>query len=309
MNAVDVSWVGVDWGTTHVRAFAMNADDKLINQVSSKQGMASLKPGEYESALLALLKPWLLEQRCLPVYACGMVGAKQGWQEAPYRSVPTSPISVENLSSIATVDKRISVFLLPGLSQANPADVMRGEETQLAGLLQASPSFSGSVCLPGTHSKWVVLEHGVVRSFKTYLTGELFGILSQYSVLKHSVQTQDLAQELDTTACVTAASSVIEHGTSLSSSLFGVRAKGLLNDVPASDSRATLSGLLIGEELADSKILWADVTVTLIGDSRLTQLYAACLQAHGSQTHVVDATEATLAGLKHAKQQHQAIDS
>ncbi len=301
MNSVNAAWVGVDWGTTHLRAFIMDADDNLIDQISSNKGMSSLEPDDYERTLLGLLHPWLNERRCLPVYACGMVGSKQGWQETPYRTVPTSPIFGEDLVSIETDSQQISVWVLPGLSQSDRADVMRGEETQLAGLLLAEPSYSGCVCLPGTHSKWVILENGEVLAFHTYLTGELFSILSQYSVLKHSVQTQSF----DTYVCVAAASAVVEKRMSLTNSLFSVRAEDLLHDVAASSSRAALSGLLIGEELADTETLWAGESVTIIGETQLTQLYVACLQAQGGSVQIMDSTDATVAGLKLAKQQHQ----
>ena len=127
--------------------------------------MGGLEQAEFEPALLRLIDPWLGPGKT-PVIACGMVGAKQGWAEAPYRPVPCKPGEATPITP-TTLDKRIALHILPGISQDSPADVMRGEETQVAGLLYENPQFDGIACLPGTHTKWVHISAEEIVSFRT----------------------------------------------------------------------------------------------------------------------------------------------
>ncbi|MEO8531980.1 MAG: 2-dehydro-3-deoxygalactonokinase, partial [Deltaproteobacteria bacterium] len=144
-------WIAVDWGTSSLRCWAMSADGQILAEASSDQGMGVLKPDAFEGALLALVGDWL--DRAVPVIACGMVGARQGWVEAAYRTVPATPIGLP-MTRPKVNDLRLSVYIVPGLSQAKPADVMRGEETQIAGFLALNKDFDGVIALPGTHTKW-----------------------------------------------------------------------------------------------------------------------------------------------------------
>ena len=116
-----------------------------------------------------------------------MVGARQGWIEAPYAAVPGPPRRARAFARPEVRDPRLAVHVLHGLSQAEPADVMRGEETQIAGLIAREPGFDGVACLPGTHAKWAHVSAGEVVSFATFMTGELFALVAQSSVLRHSV--------------------------------------------------------------------------------------------------------------------------
>jgi len=119
-------WIAVDWGSSRLRAWAMSGDE-LRDEFSSDQGMLSLSQGEFEGALLRVIEPWLGRHRVL-VIACGMVGARQGWSEAPYQSVPCSPRPLI-LTRVAALDPRLDVRIVPGICQTSHPDVMRGEET------------------------------------------------------------------------------------------------------------------------------------------------------------------------------------
>ena len=169
-------WIAVDWGTTHLRAWAIRNGDPVA-EATSDSGMGQLNRTDFEPALLDLIEPWLGQDR-MTIVACGMVGSRQGWAEAPYAKVPVQPAS-DRLIRPETRDQRLSVHILPGLRQDDPADVMRGEETQIAGYLAGNPGFDGVVCLPGTHTKWVQVSAGEVVSFRTFMTGELFSLLSK----------------------------------------------------------------------------------------------------------------------------------
>jgi 2-dehydro-3-deoxygalactonokinase len=170
---------------------------------------------------------------------------------------------------------------------------MRGEETQLAGLLATEPGFDGVACLPGTHTKWVHLSAGEVVSFASYMTGELFALLATQSVLRKTVG-QDGWSEPDFLAAVDDALSRPER---LASGLFPLRAEALLHGLPPERARARLSGLLVGAELAGSRPYWLGREVVLIGADRLSQAYRAALAQAGLAARVLDATAMTQGGL------------
>ena len=289
-------WIALDWGTTHLRATAMGAAGPLA-QASSNDGMGTLKPDEFEPALLRLIGPWLAPNNTTPVIACGMVGSRQGWAEATYRVVPCTPVAPDALTHVATNDPRVSVHIAPGLRQNTPADVMRGEETQIAGALALMPGFDGVMCLPGTHSKWVHVSAGEVVSFQTFMTGELFALLSTQSVLRHSIATDGF----DPAAFDTGLSDALSRPERIAARLFTLRAEGLLTNASPIAARSRLSGLLIGIELAAAKPYWLGQPVTLIGAETLCGHYAHALQAQGLTPTTLSAADCTLAGLSKLK--------
>ena len=168
-------WIAVDWGTSRLRAWAMR-DGVPVADAASDKGMGVLDRTGFEAALRELIEPWLGSD-VMMVVACGMVGSRQGWAEAAYAAVPCAPSS-GRATRANTRDPRLSVHILPGLKQNDPADVMRGEETQIAGHLARAPGFDGVICLPGTHTKWAQISAGEVVSFRTFMTGEMFALLS-----------------------------------------------------------------------------------------------------------------------------------
>lgn len=284
-------WIAVDWGTSNLRAWAMHGAEILAG-ASSDDGMGKLKRAEFEPALLRLIEPWLLAD-AMPVVACGMVGSRQGWHEAPYRSVPCTPIEPGALVRVPTLDSRISMNIAPGLKQTTPADVMRGEETQIAGGLALLPDFDGVFCLPGTHSKWAHISAGEVVSFQTYMTGELFALLSTQSVLRHSLT----AEGWDDAAFDQGVDEAISRPEKISARLFTLRAEGLIAGLSANAARARLSGLLIGIELAAARPYWLGQRVVLIGSDKLTATYSRALGILGLASQRLDATTCTLSGL------------
>lgn len=161
MSAIDASkidWIGVDWGTSHVRAWAISEKGDVLARTSSKDGMGRLSPDEFEPALVALIGAWLSPECAKSVIACGIVGARQGWVEAPYNCVPCVPLPVQNLMGIDSENPGLDVYIVPGLKQVELADVMRVEETQIGGVLSQMTLSDGVICLPGTHSKWAKLS-------------------------------------------------------------------------------------------------------------------------------------------------------
>ena len=282
-------WIAVDWGTSNVRAWAMRGPTPVAES-SSDKGMGSLSPDQFEGVLLELIETWL-GSGPTPIVACGMGGARQGWVEAPYLQVPTAPVG-DNVKRPATRDPRLDVTILPGLSQAKPADVMRGEETQIAGFLAGTPDFDGILCLPGTHTKWVQISAGEVVSFRTFMTGELFALISQQSVLRHSMD-----DGWDDTAFADAVRDGMAHPQALAGRVFSLRAESLLLPPAEGAAKAQLSGLLIGAELTAARPYWLGQRLTLLGDAGLSRLYAAALEPEGVVPETADVTKSTLAGL------------
>ncbi len=285
-------WIAVDWGTSNLRLWAMD-DARVLDAAASDQGMGGLARDGFEPALLALADPWLPAGVQTPVVVCGMAGSRQGWHEAPYRAVPCAPVLAASLVPVPTVDPRLSVRIVPGLKQSPPADVMRGEETQIAGALAMDPGFDGVLCLPGTHSKWVHVSAGEVVSFQTFMTGEVFALLAGQSVLRHSVS----GDGWDDAAFAEAVSDALSRPERLAARLFSLRAESLIAGLAPPQARARLSGLLIGAELAAARPYWLGQPVALIGSDRLARTYAAALALQGVTARLIPATEATLKGL------------
>jgi 2-dehydro-3-deoxygalactonokinase len=287
-------WIAVDWGTSSLRVWAMSASGEILAEGSSPRGMGTLRREEFEGALLDLIDGWLTGP--IPIVACGMVGARQGWVEAAYRAVPCAPVGLP-MTRPEVHDKRLLVQIVPGLSQAKPADVMRGEETQIAGFLHRTPDFDGVLALPGTHTKWVRISAGEVVGFQTVMTGELFALLSTQSVLRHSVAPEGL----DETAFDAGVAEALAKPEALTARLFSIRAESLVAPPDALKARSRLSGLLIGAELSAVKGWWLGLEVALIGAGSLSRLYARALATQGVSATMADVTDCTLGGLKAAR--------
>ena len=284
-------WIAVDWGTTTLRAWAIGPGGRVLAEATSDDGMGKLTRDGFEPALVRLIAPWLAASP--PVIACGMVGSRQGWCEAPYRTVPCTPLDRGALVAAPTTDPRLSVRIAPGLKQTGPADVMRGEETQIAGALALMPGYDGILCLPGTHSKWAQISAGEVVSFQTYMTGEIFALLSESSVLRHGMQ----GGGWDDAAFDAAVSDALSRPERFGARLFSLRAEGLVAGLTPAAARARLSGLLIGTELAAARPYWLGQQVTLVGADKLAAVYARALAAQGVEARLLSATDCTLAGL------------
>ena len=293
-KAIDADWIAVDWGTTNLRAWAIQ-DGSVVATGGSDQGMGVLAPEGFEAALLDVIAPWLDRNR-IPLVACGMVGAKTGWSEAPYRAVPCSPVAASAVRPKAS-DPRLDVAILPGLSQQDPPDVMRGEETQIAGFLAKDPQFNGVLCLPGTHTKWVQMSAGEVISFRTFMTGELFALLSEKSILRHSMRDDWSGSDF-----ADGVGEAMSRPEALANRLFSLRAASLVVDEENISVSARLSGLLIGAELAAARPYWLGQRIALIGDPKLSGHYSNALALQGVNAETENADAVTLAGLTVAYQ-------
>lgn len=283
-------WIAVDWGTTALRITLMDGARAVETRVSGS-GMNGLTRDAFEPTFLSLADDWI--DGPTKVLACGMVGARQGWTEASYRSVPCTPIDA-GLTHVETQDPRLDVRIVPGLRQLTPhPDVMRGEETQIAGILSVIKDFDGVACLPGTHTKWAHLSAGEIVSFRTVMTGEIFSTLCNQSVLRHSLTGDGWHED----AFLAAVSDALSRPETLTARMFELRAADLLHGQDAATGRAILSGLLIGAELAATKPWWMGREVVITGSDKTTRAYAAALKSQGLAPKLLPASDMTLAGL------------
>ncbi|RYH07693.1 MAG: 2-dehydro-3-deoxygalactonokinase, partial [Alphaproteobacteria bacterium] len=223
-----VEWVAVDWGTSNLRAWGLDSSGEIAFSRSSPDGMSRLTREQYPSVLTGLLTE---VHEPLDVLICGMAGARQGWLEAPYLDAPAD---LRTLSRGAvTPDMPGAQFvpsILPGVCQREigAEDVMRGEETQLLGLSALIPGFSGLAIMPGTHSKWAILEGTTLKRFSSAMTGEIFELLRTHSVLRHSMGGELDGEERDIGFDAGLALG-LERPERLTATLFKVRAGALLS--------------------------------------------------------------------------------
>ena len=301
--AAKAEWVAVDWGTSNVRAWGIAADGSHTFSVGSDKGMGKLTRAEFPNVLNELIGTEV--DGTLDVVICGMAGARQGWMEAPYVETPASLHELLSRSVRPEgADPRFASRILPGVCQRTPGreDVMRGEETQLLGLLALQPGFEGTAILPGTHSKWVEIRGGKIVRFSSAMTGELYEVLSQHTVLRHSFvgETNGPETEAGVTEGLDAGLAQPELVTSLA---FRTRAAALLSGKGPDWCSGYLSGLLVGTEIGGHRDWLSSGVVPLIGSARFGRMYGAALRRIGHESVAIDASEATIAGLKEARAQ------
>ena len=281
--------IGIDWGSSNARAWSFSGNGDILRKSAIEVDLACANAQGFASWFEKLLRP-LNSPAYVPKVACGMIGARDGWFEAPYLECP------RDMSDWLTAPYTTSepgLFILPGasVSMDNP-DVMRGEETQIFGAV--SKGHQGLFCLPGTHSKWAMVEKDTFCSFKTYVTGELYALARQYSVFGQL--TEDSEPDLGAFSTgVTAARSV-----PLLNLMFHARSRVLAGVLSETQSTWFLSGALIGHEVLSANP--EHLCVTLIADGLLLSLYSAALGALGYRFSSASAEECTTSALFRAVQ-------
>ncbi|RWC75356.1 MULTISPECIES: 2-dehydro-3-deoxygalactonokinase [unclassified Mesorhizobium] len=298
----------LDWGTTRLRAWLIDGAGKVLAERRGDDGLITAREKGFANVLESHLTAMGAPEE-LPVIICGMAGSRQGWLEAPYVSVP-SPLGAILGGAARVPDQKRDIRIVPGLAQrlADAPDVMRGEETQLAG---AGLPAKGRhlVCMPGTHSKWVLVEDGAVTGFGTWPTGELFSVLAAHSILRHSLGEHPSPVAADNPFFRRWCEIALGEGGDVTSRLFAIRAAGLLQDLKADDAAACLSGLLIGGEIASARRRHGAgaTSVVLVASGALAVLYQAALGLAGLGLRTVDADEAVRAGLIEAARENGMI--
>lgn len=267
--------LAIDWGTTSARAYCLDQAGQVFDQRSGPYGISQIADGKFAEALQSLLGNWSSDPA--PRIACGMIGSRQGWREAPYVDCPASlDVLAGGLVEVE------GLHIVPGLITRDTADipdVLRGEETQLLGAVSPDEPRVIAV-LPGTHSKWAIVERGTVVDFRTYMTGELYAVLLAHSILGR------MAQRSPKEPAGPAFDRGLQHGLeseAVTHDLFAARTLALTGDLEPADVEPWLSGLLIGCEIRDG-LRWSgnvSVPIRLIGEVSLTHRYIHALQQAG----------------------------
>lgn len=273
------SHIIVDWGTSSFRLWVLDADGGVLAERRSAQGLADSFNEGFEHVLETHLAALGVPDG-IPVMMCGMVGSRSGWVEAAYVDTPASLDGLAGRAAHVPSTRR-RIRILPGLAQRDPArpDVMRGEETQLLALAQAG--FQGLVCLPGTHSKWVMMERGEVKHFATFMTGELFQLLRTASIIAPAVAGTTDVDPMGAAFAHGVGDGLVAPETA-SHALFRLRASWLLAAMEPAVTLSRLSGLLIGMELGGvARVFGSPPTVALIAAGPLAPAYRAALAAAG----------------------------
>lgn len=269
--------IALDWGTSNLRASLLDEGGQVLETRAAAGGVMAVPERRFEAALMALAGDWIEAHRG-PLIASGMIGSRQGWREAPYAECPAGLAQVAAQLVRVELEAGATLHIVPGLSCIGPDgqdDVMRGEETQLWGAALAP----GSCCvLPGTHAKWAWLgEGGAVRAFQTFMTGELYAVLVQHSILGRLMQhgherPEAYAQGVEL--------GLAEHANA-THALFAARTAGLTGRIEPEGLPDFLSGLLIGIEIGSATRHAAPASVAVLGEEALCARYETALGLAG----------------------------
>jgi 2-dehydro-3-deoxygalactonokinase len=303
----DASFIAGDWGTSHLRLFLCDGDGQVLERAEAAG--AAEAAGRFASVFDGLVAPWQQRRGLLPAVLSGMVGSSIGWVAAPYVPCPSGP---EQIAAACVALRGGGIHVVPGMSCRNrlgAPDFMRGEETQILGALNIVPTLRRGqhlLCLPGTHTKWVTLQDGVIMEFLTAPTGELFALLRDHSVL-----VQRDGQSAAVSGGEAFEQALARFGeypqAQLLHRLFECRARALSGELTSQAATAYLSGLLIASDIGGALGLLAPSgdarRVHLIGDPQLTGLYAQGLAARHCTTTALEGSSAALAGLAQVHRQ------
>ena len=275
----DIRLLAIDWGTSSARVYALDASGAIVTKRGAPLGIQRIADGNFAAALRTLCGDDL--PRGVPLIASGMIGSRQGWVEAPYRECPAG---FDAIAAGLTPVPEASLLIVPGLlcrDADGVPDVMRGEETQIFGVLPDGADDRQVVVLPGTHSKWAIVGTGGIERFATFMTGELYAVLRQHSILGRL-----LTDDADPEAFARGVRMSLRDGAALSHDLFSARTLALTGALASAGVGDYLSGLLLGAEIAAARQWLVQhrldaAAVTLVGDTQLCDRYQRALRLAG----------------------------
>ena len=285
--------IALDWGTTRARAFLISGTGDVLERRSADQGIQSVPPGGFPAAFETIAGDLRKTAPEADIVLAGMVGSRNGWIEAHYVACPASPDEIAAAGMKVTLADGSPATILPGMSCDEGAfDVMRGEETLIVGLGLAD----GIACLPGTHSKWALIEGGRIIRFASFMTGEIYGLLRQHSILSRLAE-EPTAEDAARGAAEGLAASARPGG--LLNTAFASRSEVLAGRMPGGAVGPYLSALLVGHEIAGVQaLLGRSDTVHLVADGVLAQSYDAALASVGIKARVTTPEAAFVAGVR-----------
>ena len=289
-------FIAGDWGTTQLRLFLCDRDTVIAARVGRGIGALDELP---ETEFGKVAQAWLAEHRIARAVLAGMVGSRNGWLETDYVACPAA------ITDLPACFRRIrhddmDIDIVPGLSCTSPsgaADVMRGEETQVFGALVLERKLAHGrhvLALPGTHTKWVLLDSGRVIHFQTALTGELFALLRTHSTLLKAAPAS--VTKFDDASFERGLIETNEIPLPLR--LFQVRSRQLIDGLSPEQASGLLSGLLLGADVDGAVKLFSPEIVTLVCEPMLAARYARALRSRGIESQHLDGNDCVLAGLR-----------
>lgn len=290
----DIATILVDWGTTNLRAVALDGDGTIVDRRDVALGLRRMRDRTFAGVFDETLGDWRTGGD-VPVLLSGMVGSRQGWIEAPYCPCPVT--AADLAGRLTAVPERENTWIVPGVClppDGSKHDVMRGEEVQVFGALDITKRDSASLCLPGTHSKWVRVEAAAITRFATAMTGEVFAVLTDHSILGAMMtdgaafSEQAFRAGLDRSG---APGGLLHH-------LFTVRADGLFDTLAPGQARDFLSGALIGHEVRDLSLQFKteNEDIVLVGAGKLGRCYEIAFEHFDLPCRTVSVEEASLHG-------------
>lgn len=285
--------IALDWGTTRARAFLISGQGEVLGRHVAEQGIQAVAPGGFPAAFEAIAGQFRRDCPEARIVLAGMVGSRNGWVEAPYVACPAAPEAIAAAAMPVALADGTPVTIIPGLSCDEGAfDVMRGEETLIVGLGLSD----GIACLPGTHSKWVQIEAGRILRFASFMTGEVYGLLRQHSILARLAEEPTPDDALDGARRGVAAA---RRPGGLLNGAFAARSEILAGRMTGGAVGPYLSALLVGQEIAGAQAMLGDLgQVHLVADGALAQSYGEALRAAGLAFTVTTPEAAFVAGVR-----------
>ena len=295
--------IAIDWGTSSLRAALMDAQGGILDRIAAPDGIMFTRGRSFEAIFDGLFGPWRVRHPEAAILASGMIGSRQGWVEAPYCACPAGFGELAAALAWHELADGARIGFVPGLrtTEQGIPDVMRGEEIQVFGALRQLGREDGMFILPGTHSKWVRVESGRIVAFRTFMSGEMFGVLRRHSILGRLMpggnegEADAFVPEAFDAGCALA----MEGGEgALLNLLFSVRTQGLFGRYQPEELPSYLSGLLIGEEIREALALFGAMPaqVHLVGRGDLATSYGRGLALRDIEGVALDAG-LTFAGL------------
>lgn len=283
--------IALDWGTSNLRARLLGDGGEVLQSRAGAVGVMAVPERRFAQALLDLCGDWI-DGHAGPIIASGMIGSRQGWQEAPYIECPAGLAQAAGRLTQVEVRPGVTLHIVPGLrciGSDGQDDVMRGEETQLWGA--GLPP--GSCCvLPGTHSKWAWIgAGGAVEGFQTCMTGELYALLTQHGILGRLMA----FGSADNAAFARGVRLGLADPANATHTIFAARTAGLMERLPPAALPDFLSGILIGVEIGGATWRSRPAQIALLGETALCERYASALQIAGIGSRRV-ADDATTRG-------------
>jgi 2-dehydro-3-deoxygalactonokinase len=295
-------FIVADWGTTRFRGYLIE-NETILDQVSTNEGVSALQKGQHRDVFLRQCGHWLKAELNAPVLLVGMVGSREGWVEAPYATCPAGPAEIAQALVPVDLENGRKGYIIPGLfcePAPGAADVMRGEET----LVMGAGVEDGLICSAGTHPKWILMRNGRIERFATYMTGEMYALLREHSMIGRPATEPQDPKGFDLGLDAAQRNSG-ENRVGLLHLLFSARASVVSGRMNSNLLAPYLSGLLTGDEINGAlSQLGRPTSVTILAAPERADLYVHALKRHGIKAEINDTQQALIAGLARIVRQH-----